>query len=112
MDLTTSWNSQQDYLCAYRSSHRTCSVKKLVLRNFAKFTRKHLCQSLFFNLFKKTLAHVFSGEFCEISKNTFSTERLQTTASVGTLQKQSPEVFYKKDVLKILQNLLEATSNS
>ena len=32
-----------------RSSHRGCSVKKGVLRNFAKFTGKHLCQSLFFN---------------------------------------------------------------
>ena len=28
---------------------RRCSVKKGVLRNFAKFTGKHLCQSLFFN---------------------------------------------------------------
>ena len=33
----------------YRSSHRRCSVRKGVLRNFAKFTRKNLCQSLFFN---------------------------------------------------------------
>ena len=32
-----------------RSSHPRCSVKKGVLRNFAKFTGKHLCQSLFFN---------------------------------------------------------------
>ena len=32
-----------------RSSHRTCSVKKGVFRNFAKFTGKHLCQSLFLN---------------------------------------------------------------
>ena len=32
-----------------RSSHRRCSVRKGVLRNFAKFTRKHLCQSLFSN---------------------------------------------------------------
>ena len=31
------------------SSHQTCSVRKGVLRNFAKFTGKHLCQSLFFN---------------------------------------------------------------
>ena len=30
-----------------RSSHRMCSVKKGV-RNFTKFTRKHLCQRLFF----------------------------------------------------------------
>ena len=26
-----------------------CSVKKGVLRNFTKFTGKHLCQSVFFN---------------------------------------------------------------
>ena len=32
-----------------RSSHRSCSVRKVVLRNFAKFTWKHLCPSLFFN---------------------------------------------------------------
>ena len=63
--------------------------KKDVLRNFAKFTGKHLCQSLFFNkglacnfIKKETLAQVFSFEFCEISKNTFSTEHLRTTASL------------------------------
>ena len=31
-----------------RSSHWRCSLIKGVLRNFAKFTGKHLCQSLFF----------------------------------------------------------------
>ena len=54
--------------------------KKGVLRNFAKFTGKHLRQSLFFN--KVTLARVFSCKFCEISKNTFLTEHLWTTASL------------------------------
>ena len=48
--------------------------KKGVLRNFTKFTGKHLCQSLFFNkvageacnfIKKETLAQVFSCEFCE-----------------------------------------------
>ena len=48
-----------------RSSHPRCSVKS-VLRNFAKSTRKHLCQSVFFNkvvglrpatLLKKRLWH-------------------------------------------------------
>ena len=68
----------------FRSRHRRCSVRKGVLRNFAKFTGKHLCQSLFFNkvaalrlatlLIKETLAQVFSCEFCEISNNTFFTE--------------------------------------
>ena len=64
------------FLRLFRSSHRRCSVRKGVLRNFAKFTGKHLHQSLFFNtelyyIKKETLAQVFSCEFCEISKNTF-----------------------------------------
>ena len=32
-----------------RSSHQKCSVKKSVLRNFARFTGNNLYQSLFFN---------------------------------------------------------------
>ena len=39
-----------------RSSHQKCSVRKGVLRNFAKFTAKRLCQSYFF-LLKKRLCH-------------------------------------------------------
>ena len=63
-----------------RSSCPDVFCKKGVLRNFTKFTGKHLCQSLFFNkvaglacnfLKKKTLPQVFPGEFCEISNNTF-----------------------------------------
>ena len=53
--------------------------EKGVLRNFAKFTGKHLCQSLFLDkvawpasLLKKALSEVFFSEFCEISKNTVS----------------------------------------
>ena len=54
------------------SSHQRCSMKKGVLRNFTKFTGKHLCQGLFLiklkrlrpaTLFKKTLAQVF---YCEL----------------------------------------------
>ena len=33
----------------FRSNHQRCSIKKGVLRNFAKFAGKHLCQILFFN---------------------------------------------------------------
>ena len=73
----------------YRNSHQRCSVKKVVLRNLTKFTGKHLCQSLSFNcrpqanfIKKETLAQVFSCEFCKISKNTFFTDHLRTTASV------------------------------
>ena len=32
-----------------RRSQQRCSVKIGVLRNFAKFTGKHLCQGLFYN---------------------------------------------------------------
>ena len=32
-----------------RSSHQRCSIIKGVLRNFARFTGKHLCQDLFFD---------------------------------------------------------------
>ena len=32
-----------------RNNHRSCSVRKSVLRNFAKFTGKYLCQVLFYN---------------------------------------------------------------
>ena len=39
-----------------------------ILENFAKFTAKHLHQSL---LLKKTLALVFSCEFCKIFKKHF-----------------------------------------
>ena len=47
-------------------------IKKDVIRNFTKFSEKHLCQSLFFNkvaglrpatLLEKTQAQVFSCEF-------------------------------------------------
>ena len=62
-----------------RSSRPDVFCEKGVLRNFAKFTGKHLCQSLFFNkvaglsfIKKEALAQVFSSEFCEISMNTFS----------------------------------------
>ena len=53
---------------AIRSSHPEVFCKKVALRNFAKFTGKHLCQSLFFN---KVAGQVFSCEVCEICKNTF-----------------------------------------
>ena len=50
-----------------RSSHQRCSVKKGVLRNFAKFAGKHLCQCLFFN---------------KVAGTAFFTEHLWATAFV------------------------------
>ena len=78
----------KSYITGSRSSHPRYSIRKGVLKNFAKLTGKHLCQSLFFNKVKKeTLSQVFSCEFCEISKNTFFTEHLWATASKATKQK-------------------------
>ena len=37
-----------DYQWVLFASHQRCSVKN-VLKSFAKFTRKHLYQSIFFN---------------------------------------------------------------
>ena len=65
--------------------------KKGLLRNFAKFTGKHLRQRYFFhkiadarNFIKnETLIQVSSCEFCGFSKNTFFTEHLRTTVSAS-----------------------------
>ena len=54
-----------------KSSHPEVFCKRGVLRNFAKFTGKHLCQSLFNFIKKEALAKVLSCEFYEITKNTF-----------------------------------------
>ena len=61
--------------------------KKVVLRNFKKFTGKHLWQSLLKlqasgTSVAQTVAQVFSCEFCEISKNTFSYRTPPVAASV------------------------------
>ena len=65
-DLRRYWFKSLNILPSARSSHQRCSIIKGVLRNFTKFTGKHLCQSLFFNkvaglrpatLLKKRLWH-------------------------------------------------------
>ena len=53
----------------FRSRHRRCSIRKGVLRNFAKFTGKHLCQSL---LLKKRLWHMcFPENFVKFLRTSF-----------------------------------------
>ena len=64
-----------------RSSHQRCSLINGVLRNFPKFTGKHLCQSLFFNkvaglrpatLLKKRLWHrCFPVNFAKFLRTPF-----------------------------------------
>ena len=92
--LSDVFSGNEKYISStYRSSRPEVFCKKVVLRNFTKFTGKHLCQSIFFNkvaghqrfsdvfrgyrnvtcnfIKKDTLALVFSCESCEISKSTF-----------------------------------------
>ena len=74
-----------------RSSHRRCSVRtpEPEASNFIK---------------KKTLAQMFSCEFCEISKNTFFTEHLQATASANMLLKLANS--YVSTSLQKIRNIL------
>ena len=51
-----------------RRSHQQYNVKKIVYKNFAKFSRKYLCQSHFIKT--EALAHVLCCEFCKTFKNT------------------------------------------
>ena len=64
-----------------RSSHQRCSMKNVVLRNFTKFTKQYLRQSLFFNkvadlgsvtLLKKKLWHrCFPVNFAKFLRKPF-----------------------------------------
>ena len=81
-------------------------MKEVVLRNFAKLTGKHFCKSLFFNKAaglrhgtgtKKRPWHRCFCEFCEISKNTFFTEHLWTTASgLATHRSTDAVIMFKR----------------
>ena len=70
----------------FRSSHLEVLCKKGVLRNFPKFTGKHLCQSVFFlmwfeaeayNFILKKLWHRCSENFAKFLRTPFLTEHLQ-----------------------------------
>ena len=91
----------------WQSQPEEVLYEKGVLTNFSKFTRKHLCQSVFF----------FSCEFSEICKTTFFTKHLWATASVfrtmsnmydrrflWKYRSSRPEMFFKKVFLEISQN--------
>ena len=123
-DLENQLSSEQlkDYasfekivLSIFRSSRLEVFCKKGVLRNFAKFTEKHLCQSLFFNkiagtacnfIKKETLPQVFSREFCEISKNTFYTEHLRWLLWNFRRTSEEKVTSYTQTIHRMLQSRL------
>ena len=72
------------YLLIFRSGGPDVFYKKGVPRNLAKFTGKHLCQSLYFNKFsgltslKQRLRHkYFSETFAKFLRTPFLTEHLR-----------------------------------
>ena len=81
----------------YRSNHRRCCVRKGVVRNFAKFSGKFLCQIIFLiklqvsglrpaTLLKKRLWHrCFPVNFVKNFINTFFTEHILATASAHAM---------------------------
>ena len=102
-----SWNKQINSICtksvekvvyfrnyvSFRSSRSEVFCKKDVLKNFAKLTGKHLCQSLFFNnvvglrsatLLKKRLSHRrFPVNFAKFLRATFLTTTFFTRPISG-----------------------------
>ena len=77
-----------------RSTHRTCSIKKGVFKNFTKFTGKYMCWSLF--LIKLQVCsveipkQVISFEFCEIK-----TLKKPSKAYSKHCQRSKMELFVK-----------------
>ena len=93
-----------NFLCTFRIIHQWFSVKKGVLKNSTKFIGKHLCGSLSLNqvaglrpatLLKKIPTQVFSCEFCEIFKNTYFVEHLQTAAFVRSIYVLCPGEYHE-----------------
>ena len=66
------------------SSRQEVFSEKGVLRNFTKFTGKHLCRSLFLNKVAGLRPAFLLSEFCEISKNTFPYRTLLVAAFVDS----------------------------
>ena len=91
-----------------KSSHQRCSVKKGVLRNFAKFTGKHLCQSLFFNKVAEHL-RTTASEYSRLQnlQATFPNQRHDNKQlELWTIQKSLCKDYYPKYVTKKLSILL------
>ena len=56
-----------------------------VLKNFAIFSVKHLCWSLFFSYQKETPTQVLSWEYCKIFENSFFVEHLRWLLLKGSI---------------------------
>ena len=101
------------------NSHRMCSKKKDVLKNFAIFIEKQMCWSLFliklqaFRPKKETPKQVFPIEHCEFLKNTYLEEHQRTPASDGHLYQLQFQIFVLMYDIKLkLSNSIAYTAKS
>ena len=109
------------YLGLFRSSHRSYSVEKCALKNFANFLGKHLCWSLFFNsvagtnfICERLLLFVSPQNTIKNSSGEFGLDQTSTECKVSIFLKTNrsshPEVFCKKNVfLEISRDSQENT---
>ena len=97
------------------SSHRRCSIKKVVLKMLQKLARKHLCWKLFFNkvvgwrpatLLKNRLQHrCFPVNFANFLKTTFCHN------SSGRLLLITIESYLKKGTVPTLLDFFVCSDN-
>ena len=111
----------------YRSSHQRCFVKKVLLKNFSKFTGKHLSQSLYFNkvarrrpatLLKKRLWHrCFPVNFAKSLRTPSLIEHLRCCFCMQTIKMTRPlqlHAFLAFNIkyVRVLLTLFEVDVNS
>ena len=72
-------NFLSDFVVNFEQIEPEVFYEKKVFFEISQNSQENTCACNFIK--KETLAQVFSREFCEISKNTFFTEHLWTTAS-------------------------------
>ena len=99
-----------------RSNPSQMFFKVGALKNLSIFLAKYMCQSLFFNKVakkKQTLGHVFSCEFSDIFKNTFSHWTLLVASSGGNagLLTISPQIFWRLSSTNFTWPILEYLSH-
>ena len=90
--------------------------KKCILRNFVKFTRKHLCHSLFFNksltLLKKRLWHkCFPVNFTKFLRTPFLTEDLRWQLLDRVVSEDTFSIAYCPDKIETQRMCDETVDN-
>ena len=93
-----------------KSSYRSRSKKKAVLKNFSILIGKHRFSSRQL-YYKETPTHVLSCKYCEVFKNIYFKEHLRTAASwelfMRVLSKEKLSKFIKETVGYFLMFLFQ-----